>query len=451
MSKSIEELVKIDELKEEIKDLNFSEEQKSSLDERLSQVSGWSIIAFVGPYWIGKSQLLYEIWKGHPKKEWYFFESWRYANRKSLWEWFLLELSSFLKGKRDILKQDLQELEWGKIDWEYFLKLFLFFLMGFLIGHVLIFVLLVEWVTWLDYLVLILWEHFVDVFALWTLVAIIANIRSLLPRSQPITRMLQFEKKFKELVEDTRSKNICVVVEDLDRVGDDWLVFLETLKYSLNHKDNKSNDHSICNWKIICPVENSWITQWVDKKLKCIDYVEYFDKSVDSISDRIGRVFEGATEAEKDCLKWVVQRKFTSFDRNWRVLKFAIRHVLVSYEHVRSGNPDLHRFFYFVHNFKDIKYARNVTTHEYELKYGSTTNRDSYFKRKSFRSLLKTYIDNHIVQKNGEFDENTDLDVLAIKVEIKKEKEGITASGNEGWPIKIFFPKYYEHRLPLNQ
>ena len=61
-----------------------------------------TIIAYLGDYGMGKSQVLKIVENKLDKKEyeWLFFESWRYSSRQDLWQYFTELISAQLVGNR---------------------------------------------------------------------------------------------------------------------------------------------------------------------------------------------------------------------------------------------------------------------------------------------------------------------------------------------------------------
>lgn len=211
--------------------------------DRLVEKKKHSIVAYLGPFGIGKSSVLNEVEKQTQEFKWVTFEMWRYANRNELWDAFVIKIVSELKRRKD--ESDIaDEVEYS--------------VLGRFQGSIILFWVGFIWLT-LTYLSFVAWSSFKDgtgvgeqfweayfKYAAPTIlpVLILGGLGwffqlGFLTNKRPLKRVFELESL---LFNNARKmkKPLIVVVEDVDRSSEDGSIFLETLNYFLRRLNSKS-------------------------------------------------------------------------------------------------------------------------------------------------------------------------------------------------------------------
>ena len=233
-----------------VKDISYLEEDIDTEDLHTSKAdakgfSDWirklsktpAIISVIGTYGIGKTFMLNlakkELGRNRKNTVYFFeFEAWRYAERSTLWRAFVSELDDHVLGTKFEHAHRARFRIWtGKIK-RYFRKLFT-------VGERRIYYLIV-WIGLLACAIAHLSNQ--SVIAVATLlVALFALIFSVIhlylqdPLRQQEGSELILKEAF-EILAKLGYKEIYVVLEDVDRSGDNGLLFLETLSFFIRKK-----------------------------------------------------------------------------------------------------------------------------------------------------------------------------------------------------------------------
>lgn len=295
------------------KNLNLLDEKPSDFDsleyakekeyvkkriEHLVNKNKKSIIAYLGPFGVGKSTILREVEKDTPKYKWVTFEMWRYANRNELWDGFVIKIASemsSLKSEFEIAnKVDGKTLSVKEVA---LLVLWLFIILFISI--------LAFYKPWLDFRSgdTIIHQYF-KAYAKYALPSIITIMivvglgrlfeLEFISNKRPLRRGFELEQLLLNNVYRMK-KPLIVVVEDADRTTPDGPVFLETLNHFLNNKLSDKSQAFI----VIAPqtnasfdrVDNS-TNEGFERSLKIYDEKIYFnsamsDKSIENFYNKI--------------------------------------------------------------------------------------------------------------------------------------------------------------------
>lgn len=204
----------------------------SNLTNQIDNMKNKTILGYIWPFWSGKTTILNQIHKNKEKEvKRIEFHAWKYPNRENLWENFVYEIAKEIwveEAKKILLQIQGKPQNWTKallIDivnnirfWNERIGISSF--MDFILAH---------WKNNLDLVYTLLWK------LLW--------------------------KLFKN-----DNKEIYLIIEDIDRSGDKWIFFLETLQYFLTNECKE--DIKI---KVIVPLDKQIYYQNNREYLKIIN------------------------------------------------------------------------------------------------------------------------------------------------------------------------------------
>lgn len=359
----------------------------NEFSEKISKIRWSAILWFIWDFWVGKSTLIDNVQKlrekdNSIKEKRIEFDSWKYPDRKNLWEGFVLDFAkqvdkiTFDKAKK--------EIDWEQYkDKEILMKT---------IGS-----------------------------ALWTFLPwwnIVSNLSHFF-KSSPARRVFEIQEILIELIKEVKELRIVIVIEDIDRSGDAGIFFLETLKQFISTNDfNKEI-------LIIVPLWTKEYYNHIDSYLKPIDYFEFFNPQTINLQKFINEVFiDEIIENEnlywplKDFLEWIF--KYYWKDINLRKLKLILRkanqnHLIMYWKFDQIFELD-RRLNIIFETIKYIEYDENnksffdnclekwilqnslIWSYIYNLVYFTTWNQNKYYYYKGNSLLEEEY--NQISRKN---------------------------------------------------
>lgn len=219
-------------------------------DTFLSNIKGHSLVGVIGDYGTGKSTMLYQLEKQNPDN-WIVFDAWAFPNRKDLWEGFVFDFAKKFAGK------DFDKAR-KKIDG-----------------------------TSAD-----------DAKSLINIIAeganlfipgagIIKNFSSLF-KSSPARRVFEFREMLHGLIKK-QSNDLFVVLEDVDRAGQEGMVFLETIKQFIS---KELADHKEYKVTFVIPIgkNNYEDSRYEASYCKTLDYIFNFESEI-NFSKFVERIF----------------------------------------------------------------------------------------------------------------------------------------------------------------
>jgi len=207
--------------------------------DRLVAKKKHSIIAYLGPFGVGKSTVLGEVHKLSKDYQWVTFEMWRYANRNELWDAFVIKLAAALSARKD--ESDIaDEVEGTTLNF-FERPLVLMWVFFILVGLTAL-----SFVAWSSLKGDgTFWEAYFK-YAVPTIlpVLILVGLGSFLQlkfitNKRPLRRVFELENILFRSVSGMKNPLI-VVVEDVDRSSQDGIIFLETLNHFLGQLTHKS-------------------------------------------------------------------------------------------------------------------------------------------------------------------------------------------------------------------
>lgn len=266
--------------------------------KKLDSIPDTSIFGLVGEYGSGKSTMLYQIQEKRRANElWINFDAWKYPERQDLWEGFVLDFAHQI-GEREKAQ--------GEIDGTDIKNKNLSIAAG-----------AVGMIPGLGSI-----DKFLDVF-----------------KSPPATRVYQLQEILTHLI-NKQSKNIVIVVEDIDRSGDSGIYFLETLRHFLKNTDLRRRVH------VVVPIGNENYREEETSYLKCLDSVVFFrprdirlKRFVEATFRKTlfeknestnGKIF-ATGEHKKGQVVSFLELLLTHQDKNMRMLKAILRGANSSY------------------------------------------------------------------------------------------------------------------------
>ena len=207
--------------------------------DRLVEKKKHSIVAYLGPFGVGKSTILNEVRKQSKGYGWVTFEMWRYSNRNELWDAFVIKLASELSSKKD--ESDIaDEVEGTALNVFERPMLFVWVLCVLAGLTVLSFVAWNSfnsegrfWEAYFKYAVPTIFPVLILVGLGWFLQL------NFITNKRPLRRVFELENILFRTVKGMK-KPLVVVVEDVDRSSEDGAIFLETLNHFLGKLTSKS-------------------------------------------------------------------------------------------------------------------------------------------------------------------------------------------------------------------
>lgn len=202
----------------------------SNLTNQIDNMNNKTILWYIWPFWSGKTTILNQIHKNKEKKvKRIEFLAWKYPNRENLWENFVYEIAKELwveEAKKVLLQiqrkphNRIKALLIDIINRIKFLGVGITSFMDFILAH---------WKNNLDLVYTLLWK------LLWKL-------------------------------SKNGNEEIYLIIEDIDRSGDRWIFFLETLQHFLTNECKE--DIKI---KVIVPLDKQIYYQHSREYLKIIN------------------------------------------------------------------------------------------------------------------------------------------------------------------------------------
>lgn len=309
-------------LEEKVSDTDYLDFSGSieTLSEKLSVTDKSAVIGVIGAFGVGKSTLISKVKDLRAKQgeEWIHFDAWQFPERKELWEGLILETAK----NQDKLKPILKNISG---------------------------------------------EEKEDVKALVNTIgdipglSVVKNLNHFI-KTSPATRVFQLQDIFTDLINQINREKVVFVLEDVDRSGEAGLFFLETFRQFLNKTELKKKI------VVIVAISNESYFNSLDTYLKCLDYVEFFHKKIDSkLESFIADVFESKETSDKEILTDFFNYIFSKYDDfNMRKLKLILRQANLDYQELERKGFQPNRLI-----------CIGVTTSKY-LK-ANIPDKDSYF------------------------------------------------------------------------
>lgn len=341
--------------------LDYLEERPSDIDtlgyenetthvkmriDRLVKKKKHSIIAYLGPFGVGKSTVLREVQKLTPNYKWITFEMWRYSNRNELWDAFVIKLAAELTTGKDEseIADEVEGTSLNRLEWH---------LVLIWVGCVWFGLTALSAIAWLSFRDGIgVGGQFLEAYLKYaapTILPILILVGlgkflqlSFITNKRPLRRVFELESMLLNKVK-RMSKPLIVVVEDVDRSSEDGAIFLETLNHFLGELTSKSKP-----FVVIAPQSTQAFDKYdgnsykgLETALKIYDEKIYWnssmsDESITNLYDNLGvdpawkSQITQATQAIVSAHRGV----FTI-----RLLKHALREVVQFSEMNSNINP----------------------------------------------------------------------------------------------------------------
>lgn len=310
--------------------------------DRLVEKKKHSIVAYLGPFGVGKSTILNEVRKQSKSYGWVTFEMWRYSNRNELWDAFVIKLASELSSKKD--ESDIADEVEGTA-----LNVF---------ERPMLFVWVLCVLAGLTALSFVAWNSFNSEGRFWEAyfkyavptifpVLILVGLGwflqlNFITNKRPLRRVFELENILFRTVKGMK-KPLVVVVEDVDRSSEDGAIFLETLNHFLGKLTSKSKPIVV-----IAPQSAQSFNKSEDQTykgletaLKIYDEKIYFNSSVSDES--IAKFYEdlGVDPVWKGQITQATQAIISAHRKAFtiRLLKHALREVVQFSEMNTDINP----------------------------------------------------------------------------------------------------------------
>lgn len=153
-----------------------------------------------------------------------------------------------------------------------------------------------------------------------------------------INRIYEYQNILKNLLDCFKSQTIYVVLEDIDRSGDSWIHFLETLNNFI--RGSCEDIKLIC----ICPIDNKSLEENFQKYLKVLNYYDFFNPTIEPKKIVDNMLLSDYHEIASKSLIQIVKRMLkVSPTHTMREIKFIFR---VIYSKYLSSSENLDWYLY---------------------------------------------------------------------------------------------------------
>lgn len=314
--------------------------------DRLIKKKKHSIIAYLGPFGVGKSTVLREVQKQTTNYKWITFEMWRYSNRNELWDAFVIKLASELtKGKDEFdIADEVEGSSLSRLEWP---------LVFIWVGCVWLGLTVISVIVWFSFKDGVgvggqFWEAYFKyavptIFPILILVGLGKFLQlGFITNKRPLRRVFELEGILFNKVKKMK-KPLVVVVEDVDRSSEDGAIFLETLNHFL-----RSLTSSATPFIVIAPQSAQAFSKFDDHSykgletaLKIYDEKIYFNSSI--TDESITKFYEdlGVDPVWKNQITQATQAIVSAHRKAFtiRLLKHALREVIQFSEMNSNINP----------------------------------------------------------------------------------------------------------------
>lgn len=443
-------------------DLNFYDIEASKLNDKLERLNYW-IYWIIGNRGIGKSTLIEETKKFNekfaieraPHARLYkykriHFDARSFPERKDLWDGFILNFVKELSWKEKEVDKLLAQID-GRLYYPSWLKIIL-------IWWIVLTAIRYVW----DFL---LNEETIIRSILGIVLAVFLSL--LIPISNfindinkdPAQRVITYQKvfrkwlikRFKKSIKKSKRyvfkkkpdyHKIVVVLEDIDRSGDEWIFFLETLK---NFFDKNKFPVSIV---FICPITEDSLRNNFQKYLKCFEDYEFFTKKSENRSfiENVFCEFDHWIASEGDKFK-IFYQLIGDINRTQRYTpretKYLIRYIYDKYmeKSFNQGYGDL--IIFFITHWLYSQKQKN-TNDEYYIRIGHPWDNQLHlpWRPENIKLFLKLIINSWHLW-NDIKEENFTGGIFAYWDEFTIKKLEGRSRGNE--PLfDIIIPEFYK-------
>ena len=193
-------------------------------------------------------------------------------------------------------------------------------------------------------------------------------------KSKPIVRIESYKKLLKKVLHmldkevaeklsewRSVSRNVYVILEDVDRSWQEWRFFLETVKWFLNDLD-RSDFNVITNIILICPISD--FEDHFEHYLKVLDYYDFWECER-HMSQFVREAFPGISES------WwkLIDDLIKYFLRYWsyRELKFVLRKISHEYSISSYQEKSIDEFLFYVLNFWSFRNDQRSSGKRFEF------------------------------------------------------------------------------------
>jgi hypothetical protein len=285
----------------------------TTLSEKLSSTDGNLMIGIIGSFGIGKSTLISKTktLRTDKNEEWIHFDAWQFPDRKELWDGLVLETAKHLSRLEEVRrKMDGQSNKDKRLAVS---------TTGSVIDVA---------SSALSGIPLLLKPLF----------GLIKNLEYFADKS-PARRVFEIQDIFASLINNIKKEKVVFILEDVDRSGEAGLFFLETFRQFLSKME--------LNKKVIVlvAISNTSYYKNIDSYLKCLDYVEFFNKKDGvNLANFVSEVFESDVQYEPEVLIDFINYFYTKHpDMNMRKIKLILRQANLNYVELKRAGYEPNR------------------------------------------------------------------------------------------------------------
>lgn len=354
--------------------LNFSHEV-GRLSSLISKITQSSMLAYIGKFGSGKSTVLYQLEKHllEVGNTFFFeFDAWKYPERKDLWEGFIIDIAEQLGRRNGITKKiDSSASVSQKVG-------------GIIFDGMTV--------------------------ALAGVNLSISKVFNSLFKDKPITRVFELQDLLTKMLSSIEGKDIYIVVEDIDRSGDNGIFFLETLRQFIK---NNLYDKTII---VLTPIgtEMYSLTEQKQAYQKVFDYTLHLDTKgvsyeqfIDAFFDE--KAFDSNTLWRQHLIDWFNIVKAHNYTP--REIKGVIRSANLAYKHLieKGFTVDVRLIlcFAYLYTHTENAHQRYITKVNVERKIVQNTPMHNLFiaiaNNKSLEQTIKSYhlLPIDLISENG--------------------------------------------------
>lgn len=333
------------------------------------------MLAYIGKFGSGKSTVLYQLEKHllEVGNTFFFeFDAWKYPERKDLWEGFIIDIAEQLGRRNGITKKiDSSASVSQKVG-------------GIIFDGMTV--------------------------ALAGVNLSISKVFNSLFKDKPITRVFELQDLLTKMLSSIEGKDIYIVVEDIDRSGDNGIFFLETLRQFIK---NNLYDKTII---VLTPIgtEMYSLTEQKQAYQKVFDYTLHLDTKgvsyeqfIDAFFDE--KAFDSNTLWRQHLIDWFNIVKAHNYTP--REIKGVIRSANLAYKHLieKGFTVDVRLIlcFAYLYTHTENAHQRYITKVNVERKIVQNTPMHNLFiaiaNNKSLEQTIKSYhlLPIDLISENG--------------------------------------------------
>jgi hypothetical protein len=298
-------------LDESISEVDYFDltEYTKSFSQKLDKLNSSSMIGVIADYGKGKSTFIKQVenYRKNSEETWLEFEAWKTPGRKDLWETFVIDLARQIDKEafNSVIKQlNGTDKEDRKLGINTIVDITKFMTAG---------VINLDFLNNLNYFI----------------------------NTSPARRVFEIQEILKNVINHFQGEKLFIVVEDVDRSGENGIYFIETLKQFIREVGPELGKKLF----IILPISETSFLRFEESYLKCLDVVEFFDYPEKNYVDFFKKLIKEEFISEKiakDISDFFILLSRENKETTMRKIKLILRKAQISYKILfeEGYNPD---------------------------------------------------------------------------------------------------------------